>query len=148
MSATQNQQEPHFGGVMNLLLVKMPVMKYPINPLTLRPTVSCNVSYLSVAINTQIPHPYPYPPSPIPLKTLYKPFIAYEHHTNKRQSTSTTSKRIPPTDDHPIEEKKNQAPTSPFQPQPQTPPETGKEKRNCVMTAPDGAYILNFPMYP
>lgn len=146
MSATQNQQEPHFGGVENLLLVKMPAMKYPINPLTLRPTVSCNVPYLSVAINTRILSLSPLSiPSQNPIQIIHRRRTPYK----KRQSTSTTNKRIPPTDDHPIEEERS-APTSPFQPQPQpqTPPGTGKGKGNCVMTAPDGAYILNFPMYP
>lgn len=64
---------------MNLLLVKMPVMKYPINPLTLRPTVSCNVPYLSVAKNTQIPIPIPH------LHPLPKPYTNHSSHKNTIQ---------------------------------------------------------------
>lgn len=80
----QNQQEPHSGGVENLLLVKMPVMKFPINPLTLRPTVSCNVPYLSVAINTQIPIPIPH------LHSLPKP---YTNHLSQMNTIQTKGSR-------------------------------------------------------
>jgi len=116
MSATQIQQEPHFGGVENLLLVKMLVKQYPINPLT-----------LVVAINTQIPIPIPH----LHLHPLPKPYTNHSSHKNtiqKRQSTSTTNKRIPPTDDHPIEEKKFKRRLLPSNPDPK-PPGYGKGKR-------------------
>lgn len=145
MSATQNQQEPHFGGVENLLLVKMPVMKYSINPLTLRPTVSYNVPYLSVAINTQILSLSPISiPSQNPIQTIYRIRTPYK---KKGQSTSTTSKRIPQPTTIPLKKKKIKPQLLPSNPNPK-PPGDVKGKGNCVMTAPDGAYILNFPMYP
>lgn len=125
MSATQNQQEPHFGGVENLLLVKVPLMKYPINPLTLSPTVSCNVPYLSVAINTQIPIPIPH------LHSLPKPYTNHLSQMNTIQTKGSRqvlpAKEFPQPTTIPLK-KKDQRQLLPSNPNPK-PPGDGKGKR-------------------
>lgn len=108
---------------------------------TLNMFTQCTLPYLSVAINTQIISLSPISiPSQNPIQTIHHIRTPYK----RRQSKGTTSKRIPQPTTIPLKKKGQRQ--LPFQPQ--TPPGTEKEKGNCVMTAPDGAYILNFPMYP